>query len=152
MATLTTPRWSPDPVSALPIATTITFTVTPGPFAGRGIQVEYELSAPRARFEAFTGSPPLPTEESNMSLPQGTDKSCAQATSGLAACTRGAFRIVDRYPGATDGTSLQITRVLRLEALEIGLPALARIKVSVSDVTTSGVFTLPRSKLATITI
>ena len=152
MATLTIPRWSPDPVSELPISTAITFTVTPGPFAGRGIQVEYELSTPRARFEAFTGSPPLPREEGDMSAPKGTDKTCAQATSGLAACSRDAFRIVDRYPGATDRTSLQITRVLRLEALESGAPSLARIKVSVSDVTTSGVLTLPRSKLATITI
>lgn len=151
MATLTTPRWSPDPASALPTSTTITFTVTPGPFAGRGIQVEYELSADHARFEPFGGSPPLPSEESSRSVPKGTDKSCAQATSGLAACSRDAFRIVDRYPGVT-GASLQITRVLRLESLASGAPALARIKVSVSDVTTSGVFTLPRSKSATITV
>lgn len=153
MATFTTaPQWSPDPVSSLPSATTITYTVKPGPFADRGIQIEYELSSAKACFETFSGAPPIPTEESDGSLPKGADKSCTEATEGLAACSREAFRIVDRYPAATSGAPLQITRVLRLQALPGGSSTFSQIKVSVSDVTTSGATTIPRSRLASVRI
>jgi len=130
MAVLSVPKWRPDPVGALPAATTIEFTVIPGVLAQEGIVIEFVLHSLRAEFRDGAAPPALADDERAGSDPTTPDLVPQKRLSAL---------IVDRYPRATPDMPLVIKRMLPLQALAGGSSGVASITVTVSDVQVGGI-------------
>lgn len=116
MATLTPPKWTPNPVTTLPQETTVEFVVTPD--NETGVQIRYRISSPRLRFRP-AGSAMIRPEEAARSDPAPTPVSRTDRV------------VIDEYPDQSGATG--ITRALSIERVGSEDPGIATIVVTASD-------------------
>jgi hypothetical protein len=122
MAQLTDPEWTgadgSRTVTTLPHTTRVSFSVTRGGHA-TGAQVTYRLHSARLRFRAASDHAALTDNETAATAPMPVPQ------------RRDDRVIVDHYPNLAPQTA--IVRALEIERVGPGNPAIASLRVTVSD-------------------
>lgn len=117
MARVSEPDWSPSPITLLPQLTSVTYVATRRT-AATGIEVRYRLVGPEVRFRS--SGTLFPPSEAAGSAPAPTP------------VLREERLIVDRFD-AGDEVRQEIRRDIEIERTGAGVPALAALEVTVSD-------------------
>jgi len=128
MPSLSKPTLTPTPVPAVPTVIKLAFVVTPGPSVAQGIAVEYVLESCGAQYAAAPAPPGMRDDERTGSTPTTPD---------LVPDRREGRTILDRYPKAKFGDTLNITRAISLERAP-GTPGLSTFIVTAFDIDGAG--------------